>query len=46
LFVVGVLVSRVTVRSWFFSGTRQLLLGGAAAGITYLVGTWVGSGLG
>lgn len=46
LFAVGVLVSQVTVRSWLFSGTRQLLLGGAAAAVTYLVGTWVGAGLG
>lgn len=46
LFGVGVLVSRVTVRSWFYSGSRQLLLGGAAAAITYLVGSWVGAGLG
>ncbi len=46
LFGVGVLVSQVTVRSWFFSGTRQLLLGGVAAGITYLVGSWVGAGVG
>jgi VIT1/CCC1 family predicted Fe2+/Mn2+ transporter len=46
LFGVGVLVSRVTVRSWLFSGTRQLVLGGVAAGITYLVGSWVGAGIG
>jgi VIT1/CCC1 family predicted Fe2+/Mn2+ transporter len=46
LFGVGVLVSRVTVRSWLFSGARQLLLGGVAAGITYLVGSWVGAGIG
>lgn len=46
LFAVGVLVSRVTVRSWFFSGTRQLLLGSGAAAITWLIGSWVGTGLG
>lgn len=46
LFVVGVLVSRLTVRSWFFSGMRQLLLGGVAAGVTYVVGSWVGAGVG
>jgi VIT1/CCC1 family predicted Fe2+/Mn2+ transporter len=46
LFGVGVLVSRVTVRSWIFSGTRQLLLGAVAAGVTYLVGSWVGAGIG
>lgn len=46
LFAVGVLVSRLTVRSWYFSGARQLLLGGVAAAATYLVGSWVGTGLG
>ena len=46
LFVVGVLVSQITVRSWWFSGARQLLLGGIAAGLTYVIGTWVGTGLG
>lgn len=46
LFGVGVLVSQVTVRSWIFSGTRQLLLGGAAAAVTFVVGSWVGAGIG
>lgn len=46
LFVVGVLVSQITVRSWWFSGARQLLLGGLAAAITYAIGSWVGTGLG
>ena len=45
LFGVGVLVSRVTVRSWVFSGLRQLGLGAAAAGITYVVGSLVGTGV-
>jgi VIT1/CCC1 family predicted Fe2+/Mn2+ transporter len=45
LFAVGVLVSRVTVRTWFFSGCRQLGLGAAAAGITYLIGSLVGTGV-
>ena len=45
LFGVGVLVSRVTVRSWLFSGLRQLGLGAVAAGITYLVGSAVGTGV-
>jgi VIT1/CCC1 family predicted Fe2+/Mn2+ transporter len=45
LFVVGVLVSRVTVRSWLFSGLRQLGLGAAAAGITFVIGTAVGTGV-
>ena len=46
LFGVGVLVSRVTVRSWVYSGTRQLVLGGAAAAVTFVVGSWVGAGIG
>ena len=45
LFAVGVLVSRVTVRSWIFSGMRQLTLGAVAAGVTYLVGSAVGTGV-
>ena len=43
LFGVGALASRVTNRTWWFSGTRQLLIGSAAAAVTYGVGTLVGS---
>ncbi|MGH3646537.1 MAG: VIT1/CCC1 transporter family protein [Micromonosporaceae bacterium] len=43
LFAVGALVSRWTYQSWWFSGVRQLALGGAAAGITYLVGFLIGA---
>ena len=46
LFACGALVSRVTVRSWAFSGLRQLVLGGAAAALTYGFGSLVGAGLG
>ncbi|MEV6287042.1 VIT1/CCC1 transporter family protein [Kribbella sp. NPDC051770] len=46
LFACGAIVSRVTTRSWWYSGLRQLLLGGAAAALTYFVGTLVGRGLG
>jgi len=46
LFACGAVVTRVTARSWWFGGTRQLLLGGAAAGLTYLVGEAVGASLG
>lgn len=46
LFGCGAVVTRVTARSWWFGGTRQLLLGGAAAGLTYLVGEAVGASLG
>ena len=44
LFGAGALVSRFTNRSALYSGGRQLLLGGAAAGLTYLIGTLVGAG--
>jgi VIT1/CCC1 family predicted Fe2+/Mn2+ transporter len=44
LFVGGVLVSRFTNRSALYSGSRQLVLGGLAAGVTYLIGQLVGSG--
>ena len=46
LFGVGVLVSRITVRTWWFSGTRQLLLGGVAAALTYAFGALVGGSMG
>jgi vacuolar iron transporter family protein len=42
LFVCGAVVSRVTTRSWWYSGLRQLILGGLAAALTYFVGTLVG----
>ncbi|TDD49871.1 hypothetical protein E1263_31585 [Kribbella antibiotica] len=43
LFAAGAVVSRVTSRSWWYSGLRQLLLGGLAAALTYFVGSLVGS---
>lgn len=46
LFGAGALVSRVTARTWWFSGLRQLLLGTGAAAVTYLVGRLVGGALG
>ena len=46
LFGCGALVSRVTVRTWWFGGLRQLILGGVAAGLTYLIGQAVGASLG
>ncbi len=45
LFGCGALVTRLTSRSWWFGGVRQLLLGGSAAGLTYLVGEAVGRSL-
>ncbi|MCA1712711.1 MAG: VIT1/CCC1 transporter family protein [Actinobacteria bacterium] len=43
LFVAGAVVSRFTNRSALYSGTRQLVLGGLAAGVTHLVGQAVGA---
>jgi vacuolar iron transporter family protein len=43
LFTAGAVVSRVTARTWWFSGLRQLLLGGAAAALTYAVGALIGA---
>ena len=39
LFGAGALSSRFTVRGWGFAGSRQLVLGVLAAGITYGVGS-------
>ena len=44
--VAGVLVSRVTTRSWWFSGLRQLFVGVLAAVVTFGVGHLVGTSLG
>ncbi|GGV26438.1 membrane protein [Kitasatospora herbaricolor] len=46
LFACGAVVARVTARSWWFSGTRQLVLGGAAAGVTFLLGRLIGGAVG
>jgi VIT1/CCC1 family predicted Fe2+/Mn2+ transporter len=47
LFVCGAVVTQVTSRSWWYGGTRQMVLGAAAAGLTYLFGSLVGgSGIG
>jgi VIT1/CCC1 family predicted Fe2+/Mn2+ transporter len=43
LFACGAVVARVTARTWWFSGLRQLALGGAAAGVTYALGTFFGT---
>lgn len=42
LFLCGAVVARVTARSWWYSGLRQMLLGGAAAAVTYGLGTVFG----
>jgi VIT1/CCC1 family predicted Fe2+/Mn2+ transporter len=46
LFACGAVVSRVTARTWWFTGLRQVVLGGLAAGATYVLGDLVGTGLG
>lgn len=43
LFTAGAVVSRVTARSWWFGGLRQLILGGAAAAVTFVVGSLIGA---
>ncbi|MFJ8685230.1 VIT1/CCC1 transporter family protein [Micromonospora wenchangensis] len=42
LFVAGAVVARFTRRPWWAGGLRQLLLGAAAAGATYLIGMVIG----
>ncbi|MFD7706252.1 VIT1/CCC1 transporter family protein [Streptomyces sp. NPDC059785] len=46
LFAAGAVVAKVTARSWWYSGLRQLALGGAAAGVTYVLGSWFGTAVG
>lgn len=42
LFACGAVVTQVTSRPWWYGGSRTMLLGGAAAALTYLVGGLVG----
>jgi len=46
LFGVGAAVSLFTGRDAFYSGARQLLIGAAAAAVTYGIGTAIGAGTG
>lgn len=46
LFGCGAAVARVTARSWWYSGLRQLLLGGAAGGVTFVLGALIGTAVG
>ncbi|GAA0643458.1 VIT1/CCC1 transporter family protein [Streptomyces thermocarboxydovorans] len=46
LFLCGAVVAKVTARTWWFSGLRQLALGGAAAGVTYALGSLFGTAVG
>ena len=45
LFLCGAVVAKVTARSWWYSGLRQLALGGAAAGVTYALGSLFGTAM-
>lgn len=45
LFAVGVLLSLFTGKSAWRSGWRMMLIGGAASGVTYLIGSLVGVSL-
>jgi len=46
LFACGAIVAKVTARTWWFSGLRQLTLGGAAASVTYALGSLFGTAVG
>ncbi|MFE7647037.1 VIT1/CCC1 transporter family protein [Streptomyces phaeoluteigriseus] len=46
LFLCGAVVARVTARTWWYSGLRQLALGAAAAGVTYALGGFFGTAVG
>jgi vacuolar iron transporter family protein len=43
LFLCGAVVSQVTLRPWWYGGLRQVLMGGASAGLTYAFGLLVGA---
>ncbi|BBH64306.1 membrane protein [Actinoplanes sp. OR16] len=43
LFATGAVIARLTARPWWRGGLRQLLLGGAAAGATYVIGSYLGA---
>lgn len=45
LFACGAVVTQVTSRPWWYGGLRQLVLGAAAAALTYAFGSLVGTGL-
>jgi VIT1/CCC1 family predicted Fe2+/Mn2+ transporter len=45
LFLCGAAVTRITSKTWWFSGLRQLVLGSTAAALTYGIGNLVGTNL-
>ena len=46
LFVIGALITLLTGRSALFSGTRQLVFGLVAAGVTFGLGRLIGTAAG
>jgi VIT1/CCC1 family predicted Fe2+/Mn2+ transporter len=46
LFLAGAAVARLTSRTWWYSGSRQLLFGLVAAAVTYGIGYIVGATVG
>jgi VIT1/CCC1 family predicted Fe2+/Mn2+ transporter len=46
LFIIGAAISLMTGKGLVYAGTRQLLVGGAAAALTYGLGRLIGVSLG
>jgi VIT1/CCC1 family predicted Fe2+/Mn2+ transporter len=46
LFAIGALITVFTGRGALFSGGRQVVIGGAAAALTYVVGLLIGGAVG
>jgi VIT1/CCC1 family predicted Fe2+/Mn2+ transporter len=46
LFIIGALITLLTGRSALFSGTRQLVFGLLAAGVTFGLGSLIGAAVG
>jgi VIT1/CCC1 family predicted Fe2+/Mn2+ transporter len=46
LFGAGAVVTQITTRAWWYGGARQMLMGAAAAALTYGIGAAVGANLG
>jgi VIT1/CCC1 family predicted Fe2+/Mn2+ transporter len=46
LFIIGAAITLMTGKSVWFSGTRQVLVGIAAAALTYGIGKLIGVSLG
>ena len=46
LFLCGAFVTRLTPKTWWFGGARQVLVGAVAAAVTFGFGTLVGAGIG